>query len=802
MTSCADTLALRLHALGIVILAFVLPLTGTAHPIPIHASCLIFLVALMISSSTNQLMLRRLPDCHPQLPESLMHGVLLALWSGLFVLSANTPFPTVSIRYFPDLVPLYPVFFAIGAASLILIHRILHMTAAMQAWIGVLIMTSLPFTRPLTHNPMGMAFPLTALLFGLHCAIREHRRINSPYRFMRMIGALVILLIVHGLRSVHRDFEDVVPDALFYLTATGMMSLCWLLAGRIDSAQIRKRWMMFHKLQLAVMIGMVLMWFIWVIRTLELRAVVTYRLWISLIHPNALALYLAIVIMLLKPWENPRQRSIMERFASLSAVILLILTQSRGVLLGCAVTGFILFLDPGTRRGRGGGRRIGLWIGSGIGVLSSAWYVWHIHYRLVTSGMIRDRLTLWRAAYRGLWPLDFSLVSMTGFGWGAKDRIACQVVESSETIRFLKLWLTWDRLGRHFHNIVVEAAWAGGIAGVLLVGLLAVRVLRTAHRIPGLTGFYAAASLILIAGMVDCPVYYPFLMVTISGIVGIVLGSSSHPASSCSEKRFRGSFIAIAFILLIEWLIVPGWCLTACRTQLALRWMETSAEFAEACLYRAATAVPPSYDAARTWAERCLVKGRCDTVRTQLRQWVDGGRISAVEVNRLRAWLEPDEKKRSMYLMEAWNQDPQGLTGRSLAGETAISLLATGDLSGERVFKQAILQEPHLIRDLLGHGIRRGGVLVVTREGLLAWLVDRGIPLAQCPPSVDSVRIDVQHLIDSLELELSEQVLDPRVFEKRETLFHAVLGSGDYRTAGRLAVRWSLTPSQHRMEDD
>ncbi|HPQ41282.1 MAG TPA: hypothetical protein PLV45_12995, partial [bacterium] len=707
MESWTETLPFRLHAAGAAVLCFTIPLLASEGPLPWYTTFLLFSLVFVPAAIQGIPHLNRHPGTN--VSRNLPHlAVFLAAWTGVNVMGFNTEYPEISLRYYPDLHGLFPIFYAAGTVTLILMHRRNRTPPALQGWWTLLMMTSLPYTRPLDHHSLGMALPMIVLLHVL--LIIPGGSVASPARqpLILISGAAVIVFFVRTVTVLDGAFTDVVPDILFFGSA-GLMVGVTMLLFRCCGAQLIRIFYRYLRVHGGILVVLAGAWLVHSVITIGPAALLKYRLWISLIHPNALCVYCGATLFLMGSPGRPPGFNAVSKTIGGALLVMMILTQSRGAVIAAVLTILIAAVlhsrDASPRL-----RTLPVRIAAACAGLILVLLTWRVRYRLFTAGMIRDRLALWEPALRGLADGMVHSPHRTFTGFGAKTLLAEFVPPDSTHTAFLSLWMQWDRLGRHFHNLFIETAWVWGWPGLLIcagfIGL-AFRACTGKHSMKGTgTGFRNALIFLLLAGIADCPYYYPALMIMLSVVIALPAGTAlpghapQPPASGRNRSVLRRRVFLTGIVILVEWGGIAPLMATRAMELIGNAGIGITPAFAEACLWRAGAAHPPSVQARRELARITAETGRCDDARAILTSPVSG----SLDLVRHRAWLERDPEHRSRLLESVLARDPSGITGPNALSELALSLQENEPAAGFRCFQDALVMEDDLVASLIRFG--------------------------------------------------------------------------------------------------
>lgn len=751
-----------------------------------------FLLFFSIMIAGAILMVRFLPGHHNSEPLSISvldRVVFLSLWTSLNILSLNTVFPIKSVRNYPDLTRLYPLFFVIGLFILFVVLQKKRLSFLMKGWIILFMMTSFPYTRALDHHVVSLALPLMAVLYSLH---RDMNRLAESIHISRMTPTLILITCVPFIRlslSFHHQYSDAVPEILLGLTALATLILT-IAAGQQEP--LRTRFIVRTAVASHVFLLLILsiMRSIWTASSWGIWSVITFRLWISLLHPNAIAIYLASSIILLEFRQAKKHFNSIFRLCTISAGAMLLLTQSRNaVIVFCVMIVLILATGPYFN---GSPHRKSIYLGAFFvfGTFVSVLMIWRVGYRLIDVGMISDRIDLWKACVDGIHHHP-----LLGHGPGEKAKLAQYATgTSSNSDEFLRLWLSWDRLGRHFHNVFLEWVWLFGLSGLITMIAGAITAWR-GHNQRSVIWIYSFAVLLFTA-LVDCPFYYPALLVLITSITGFWL-ASSFPGKrpSTRGKLNQGKHqrliwsLAIAAVYMVFLFPMTWKCYV-----IASGWNDSLPDESIHKFQLAAEGIYPSARAANRMVEIMLNQNVCVEAQIFLETYLRDTCHQTQDLLRILAWLTPDEAKRTCLLKTAWQKDPKGLLSDNLIAELMLSRYDSASENSVRWFQRSIFSDSHLVADLRKYGKKRNDGVWLDASGMKDFLSDRDLPLTDCELHYPGRLIAIEDHLTAIERNLSSnEEIDPRVLENdRRNFLNSAINSDDFIRATRLLNTWKL----------
>ncbi|MCD4653642.1 hypothetical protein K8T06_06870, partial [bacterium] len=652
MTFLFNILPLRIHAVIIIFLSMLIPSINFSTDVSWYLILIVFVtISICASALTINISFRNVVKQSSAKITDLL--VFLSLWTGFFALSMDTIYPEVSVRNYPDLHKLFPTFFLLGVLLLVYLINRKDIPIYFTGWIMVFIITSLPFTRPLDQNTFGLAFPFMGLLYTLHRSSELIQHLKKKHIFTMLVSTIMFLIVIHGYYCLTCDFDRIIPELLFCMVALFNFILAWIMASNdgLKTIRIFKNTTIGHLICLSIL---ALGWFIWMSSSLGVLSIIKYRLWISLIHPSALGAFLAMTVLLFEPWSLWRKRSLKYSVPLFLALILLILTQSRSGIFSCIIIiCLFLFFEI-----RSGSRKTNGWLVNSAASISSCLIIllaWRARYRLFDTGMIHDRLALWKPALRAI-GLHFSgSAAFTGFGLDSKHQLAEMITPSSSNVEFLRLWMSWDHLGHHFHNIYLETMWIWGFTGLALMISICWLVFKNSSHSKKLTGLKAAFAFVLLSGFVDCPFYYPAIIIFVSSIAGIIFGHnqenlirSDRPDSVVVKKIIlRWSFVLFASLLYYS--LVANPLITRYLYNSAKAW-SGNPHFSNKLFQKAGKRFPPSFHAAEQSVNLFIATGKYEQAAEFLEGYPKDTKLKSRKLIHLRAWLQNNSENRSKSL--------------------------------------------------------------------------------------------------------------------------------------------------------
>jgi len=789
-----DKLYTRLNAVSIILLSFLIPSVSLSDCYSWRMNFFLFLLIaasaafyLKFSKSTT-LFLERFID----------FLVLLSLWIGLFAISMETPYPMLSIRNFPDFHNYFPVLFCLGVIFLIYMIRNNEMPVYFIGPGMILLMTSLPFTRPLDQNIFGMSYPLMGLLYTLQRSTRIFSSIKRKFSFI-LIGSLsVVLLGIQAFRAHYFDFTQIIPKLLFLTVGILSFFMFWLI-GSVNAKKTTALFRKFNAWHVLLIALPGLSWFVWMVYTSGFLSILKYRLWIALLHPNALGVFFAMMVFISEPWLFAAEKRKSGYVLFLVTVLMLTFTQSRGAISAAIIVGYFIFAFH-NKKIHSKLLKSGMVLAFIVAVLLS----WRVRYRLFDTGMLNDRFALWKPVFTNLSFLKTKL--LFGFGIGAKQQLAEMITPAHSNLEFIRLWMSWDHLGQHFHNIYIEIFWLAGFAGILLAGAIILSVYRKETSAGNLTGLKAAFTILLLSGLVDCPIYYPAIMILLCSIAGIISGSKtpevvqSHQDTSKNTRQFDFLPAATLIIFFLEFCLIVN----PLRTQFMLvqgtdedREEESRYEY----LLNATKQIPPSINAAEQIVNILIEKNQCSELEGFLKKLPEKTRMQSCLLRYTYICLIEDAEIRSDYFAEIIKNDPEGVTELDVLPVIALTMFSFDEIKGREIFKRALLKDDRLVQSLMNFGHLDQDDLVLPKEKIAEWEKIRGLSAYKCTSYFQDIRIPIRNIFREVEKDFEKK---PGLFleSERISFFKSVLYSGNYHEAIRLADLLDIDLSANMMKKE
>lgn len=723
---------------------------------------------------------------------SLDQTVFLSLWTAAGILAMKTGFPPLSIRNQPDLNQMFPIIFLLGALLILhLLHRS-HLPFALKGWVMLFMLTSFPLTRPIDHHSLGMVLPLMSVLYTLHRAGPCMERITRIPVLRNGLLLFFVFPMVRLLGSFRGDFGQAVPEILFWLT---VFLTILLTAGTAYLFPLQSR----SVIRTAVAWHIVVLLLLAILRTFRVAAewglssIVTFRLWLSLLHPNAVGLYLAAAIALLASRTNAQPKNILRITSLISALIMLLLTQSRGALLALVITSFIFLLRAKFLHIKVPVPRPLTVIAALAGLGVTALMISKAGYRLIDASMASDRIALWEAGFKGV--LQQPII---GHGPGTKLVLARFVPnDSPKHNEFFHLWLNWDKLGRHFHNIPIEIMWFFGIPGLLLMVAALYYSVRF-WRPRSLIWSYPALVLLL-GGLVDFPFYYSAVMVLGASLIGSLIGISRAGHSDGEEVSNRKTTLSCRVLpgmLLIIYLLYITPAVSRCY-QIARAWIAAAPNPMQQKSGMHSGVIFPSFKLAEKHVDDLLADHHSEEARLFLESY--GKTCSGWTGNFLRrlAWLTDNPSRRHEVLSGILEQDPQSLLTSSPFPELFLNSLAGfQNDETEKWFRRSILTDTEFLRQLRQFGTKVPGGIVLNAENVRELLIERGLSPGGFQVGFPEILFDLETHLTRIESELSDagDVEPNRLEADRRHFFRSILLSRDFIRTTRLQMTWNLKP--------
>jgi tetratricopeptide (TPR) repeat protein/O-antigen ligase len=714
--------------------------------------------------------------------------VFLSVWTGVNILAFKTVYPGDSVRNIPDLNRLFPVFFGLGILIIILVSSKRTLNVSVKVWIVLFMMLSLPYTRPLDQHTLAMSLPLVTALYAIH---RDFECVAKIFRYPGIFLFTAFSFFILSFRivtAIQSDFDSVIPDMLFFTSLFLLFILCLSasLNSPVSFVSVFKKSIFF---QVMILVLLALYWIIQTVATWGLMSILTYRLWISLLHPNALAAYLVTAIFIMAPWRKVDKFHKGYLVLSIISVFLFLLTQSRGMLAAALIGPFLSY-----SRHFASGRVLRLikqrwvFVTGATALIVTGVLLLRVHYRLINSDMIQDRLTIW-----GYFIQRILHQPLTGFGFGSKPLLAAHVSEPfMQNIQFMRLWMGWDRLGQHFHNLYLETWWIFGIPGLalLLTGLMcAVKNRRV------LVELRTATVVLMIFSLFDCPFYYPAIMVSFLTIVAIAWTSGKHPRD---VKPFLSSIIlrkTILCLIILVCLIMP---LNAFYHRfvyaLGMHYSKTDSDLAQKYLRRASFGAPRSVKAAEHLVTQKLKQGRCLDAVSFIDLFLQKINAPVIGLMRSGAWLDRNPEHRLNRLIEICDLDPGRILSENHYLDCFFASVSVDVDTTDTFFEMSVLTDDLFYADLLAHTDAAETHVWINDTTVSSVLGLRGLSLHSCTIYYPPVRYNLEYSLKNIELSLtSECDYSDNCKAKRHAFVNALLKAGDFNRATRLVNNWQLS---------
>ncbi|GEM_PF-6669351 len=667
-------------------------------------------------------------------------------------------------------------------------------------------MMSFSFTQFIDKQPMAAAYPLIcATTICIEVLVRTRRaETEDKNRFTVPLSVLGFSVISSGTMLVQWSHQ---PD-FFYptfsiLTATMacLFSLFILKRNHPITDEIQD-FLLFQAYQTLVLFGLVCRRIYALIEQESFGTAVTSKLWIMLNHPNALGVYFAaccFLAMAIRPGRSGRL--IQLGWISLSG-FMLILTFSRTGWLSLLVVITVGMSRSCEKRLDGANRHCvypGLLLTSiaGIALLIGAIVVtW---YRVTDLSAIRDRLEIWRIAVSG-----FSDAPFLGHGFHTHSLAVSGVTNYwSHDYTFIRNWLVWDRLGQHFHNLILEIAWTFGVSGLIVFVIALFEMMRGINsnrcRADSQNRFIGRAlAVMLVSGFFDFTLYYPAVCL-VTAVMFASIAEPMHSRHRTPIRRLRGmNGRRIEISSIIPLLGIVGLICLVCFPVLGEHWLArgdrkksedpawTYSAYQKAMYYR-------------PWHRQSVVKGiRClqerDLVNetSSLVQVASAARPDWLEYRAIDAWIGRDAARRVAAFQSILSSDPHGFMGRFFHVDLAFSkLLLDPEQPVEDLLTESIQYDPSVVTGILRNFTLRPGEFVIRGETLRQFLTERYGKYDFRLGEMKEIGVPLDSILTNLE----KRLLDDRVGgveERRRRLIRARWARLDYIEALRLSRRWKI----------
>lgn len=777
MSFLTESLQFRIHSLTIIVLCLYISLIDSVEfqSVIITAGLyfLTFAIAIIASNLTPQFR-----DINSNRSFDLV--ILLACWTGLNIVSFQTVFPEISQRNFPDPHTLLPILFSSGLVVITFLFLKSKGNLLTTSVMTLSMCMIFPYTRPLDSHPLGYVFPL---FIGLH-TIHRHLPGLKVLSKRKLLPALSTALFIFSVNLFHLDNYDyvtLVPCLLLSALFVVFFIIIALLTASSEqkTVQLLKTIIFFHVILLGTLTCIRA---VWMTITLEFSSVLKYRLWLNLVHPNALALFLGISVFIIAPWRETGNFKRYSWLVTSLALGMLVMTQSRGAILALFITATILFLYHRQRSASISTGRFVLFI-TGFSTLM-ALILWRVRYRLLDSGMIDDRMMLWRSL-RNYIPKASMTEILLGHGFQQRSAIGVSALKSGSHSAFLELWLTWDRLGQHFHNIFFELFWVSGIIGLLLGVLLVINVFKSQKK-HFASDLKAAFAFTLLFGLVDCPVYYPAIFISVAFIPAYLLNikaECSRKAAHTRQPVLTQSLIFLVLCLVLEITIIGGTARTHSFLSGGKHWSLLNYEKGTRLLVKAGTRSPISLEAVHLAAVTLMEKGQCADA-TEL---IHSHKAQSEKLASLGLWM--DGVTEIGNWSDTWDS------------EKIIHRMIFDKDNALKWFNRLVLHDPETFEFFTGCLTSSNGCLTITEPCLIHWLYSQGIDPGDCFRTIPECTIDLNGAFQNLKVRMIERDNEYSDLE-RENLVKSLMIYRDYSTAVYLATRWDISLDEDMMQTD
>lgn len=801
MIFSGSLMAIFLHVLITLIISFFIPLLEPFSRKDI-SQAVVFVATVLIIGNVVIAVKSRIEKKKFDVFQHLDLSIFLSIWTGVNQLAFKTRYPPVSARYYPEISKFFPAFFIFGFGLIVFITSCKQLKFAHKAWLVVFMVTSLPYTHPLDHYTLALCFPLMLLLYAVH---RDTKNIGSSFHnpFFRFLFVTAFCFFLFQLfLSLRNDFDQAVPDILFYAILPFIFLLVWgaIKCDEEKMYSIVKKAVASH---VVLMLCLALVWIVWTASRLGVFSILKYRLWISLIHPNALAAYMAASFLILEPWKKRSTKHAFIKLISVCALIMLILTQSRGMIFALVLSFLIVNFNIFRlfRKLEINQKRFVLYAVSASVILAVIIYR-RVHYRLLTIQMVQDRMALWKAGWDGIKTHLWS-----GFGFGSKQLLAAFVIDPfSSNTEFLRLWMDWDRLGKHFHSLLIELLWLFGLPGLLLLLFILYGCFYKKELKKVYPGIVMAILALLIFGFFDCPIYYSAIMFLGTSLLGVLSGSSiQRKAGDNSRQTAHKTASALPAVLAVGVLLLI--VIPALHQRFLFAWGihqsnhgsdKSKASLASAAFYR-----PPSGKAVEKLVKLMLDEGNCINAISVLDTYMSRTDMPKIQLMRLHAWLEQNQDQRLKRLLKAWQSDPSGLISENLYFEAFLVEIQSEFFEMRADILDNLLADRNFYLFLRDHGIETPEGLKIDKKAVNDILLARGLHLSSCKLKYSSVVIPLEDLLTTIETMLSR--CDANIIrcnKKRQAYFLALLKARDFGRATRVANSWNFDLAETRLMAD
>ncbi len=667
------------------------------------------------------------------------------------------------------------------------------------SWLLVLWSMSLIYTQPMDKYPVAVAYLIFPLLIGITALIKTSSPGPITVRsFLNPLSPAAAFLFAQVLWGWSHQSETFNTDILLFTSA---LLFILVTASVMSRNPFRCMEAVYYALTLNFILLTILALarYVWLIKPNAIQTLLAFKLWISLIHPNVVAAYLAASLPILLIASFRFSKGI--RISALILIpILIMLTLSRNA-WGVLLVGMVYLLAPYAIRKYHTHQESAFQKNMLRGFIISIVFIFlfllkSIPYRVLSADSIRNRLEIWRLCLSGIFDKP-----VWGHGLSNHSVLAAKVLDpTNPQIEFLRKWMHWDRLGRHFHSVYLEILWLGGLVALavilfLVVGIIKARTGSAKYRGQWDRNVKTGMMMLLLNGLFDCVFYYPGMMMLFSLLLGILWGSNRNNSlseySDLVRRKMPVAFfmLIMLFLILLIWMpfmgshwekrgdknipLKPQWAIPAYRKATLYRPWDVSILQkllkAEAGVKRTA-AIPDML-------HRIL--------KTQPRD------IKALEIL---SWQTFKSTCALDGFTKAVRLDPSGvLSGEHFSDLGMAQCICGQDDAGEKSLITAYMMNPELCSQFIESFTRvKGGVILRSRK-LREYLSKRFDFPDFSAVDIPATIIPVETALDRLEQELTRDDAGWKVHQERAALIKARYLKKDFEDVIRLTNRWNIS---------
>jgi tetratricopeptide (TPR) repeat protein/O-antigen ligase len=735
--------------------------------------------------------------------------IMESVIAGLTLASVNTRLPLQSNENFP---PLEMIFIANAIIlNLVILTGIRkNLASAILHWIVMLWSSGILYSQPLDKFPQAAIFPLLAAIQA--CVSLDMHGNGFGYRSMMRdsifwpIPVLILLAIIQYCRTWNNHSSAFYNDLALIITCI----LTILITDRI----IRLHGFLIFRILVyflswnATVLFLLALWrYLWLFQNHSLGTLLSFKLWISLIHPNALGAYLAGMI--------PLQATgrVLPRYFRLGIICIslamIMATLSRGSWISCA-SGMILFYLISRKSARKKSsnyfQKRWLLITGALFCVVFVLLMTQIAYRIFAIDPLMDRLILWNLSFHGISDHPFF-----GVGMSNHDFLSRYIHDPFELDRsFLKDWYHWDRLGRHFHSLYIEILWAAGISGLIafmgVVVPIITRSIKSFHNLPFwnlscMTGMV----IMMMGGIADCVFYYTANAVLLSVFIGIVSGNL-HVSSVSKDNRKKiflsqwRTAILVTFLIVFE-IVSIFFPFMGCHWAVKGESKYDSdpagslASFSKSVMY-----MPGASEVFLRRVQLRSEMGDLPAVKNDL-DYLNQQYPEIGIVNVLKGWSIFPEPGAIPFFQRAVSLDPAALSDQEHFSDLALALFLTGHhIQGIQWLKTAFLIDPNLPAILTTAFTRVSGGVIVKPANFRKYLHDRFEYQYFEEFSFRPVVIPIDEILAEIEKDLDIEIDTAQVLEKKRNVIKMRYNKGDLTDSIRLLNRWNLQVQQVKVD--